>query len=289
MEGVSTEAPSNTVGGPYPEDGNVIAFNSGDGVQVWTHPGNTIRRNSIYGSSGSGIYLANGGNNLLAAPTITHVLAGSVLGTACPGCIVEVFENGDTDGEGETYVGNTTANASGAFTVTVSSLSAPYLTATATDAVSGTSEFSAVFATLPNLSTSTKSVDKTTVSAGDGLTYTITLTNTGTADTTANVTDTLPANVTWAGQFSASTGTPIWDKGHNHLLWSGPVDVGIPVTITYQVTVNDDVPGGTLITNTATVGDRAGNVRETEPVTVTIASAAPGIDIYLPIITKNYH
>jgi hypothetical protein len=42
-------------------------------------------------------------------------------------------------------VGDTTADAGGAFTVTVSSLSDPYLTATATDEVSGTSEFSEVF------------------------------------------------------------------------------------------------------------------------------------------------
>jgi hypothetical protein len=58
-----------------------------------------------------------------------------------------VFENSDTDGEGENYVGNTTATASGAFTVTASYLTQPYLTATATDAVSGTSEFSEVFTT----------------------------------------------------------------------------------------------------------------------------------------------
>ncbi|MFB0537255.1 MAG: hypothetical protein ACETWR_20015 [Anaerolineae bacterium] len=63
---------------------------------------------------------------------------------------MEVFENGDTDGEGETYVGDTTATASGDFTVTVSGLTQPYLTATATDATDGTSEFSEVFmATVP--------------------------------------------------------------------------------------------------------------------------------------------
>jgi hypothetical protein len=58
---------------------------------------------------------------------------------------VEVFENSDADGEGETYVGNTIATAGGAFTVTVSSLTQFHVTATATDAISGTSEFSAVF------------------------------------------------------------------------------------------------------------------------------------------------
>lgn len=69
----------------------------------------------------------------------------NIVGTACPGCSVEVFENSDTDGEGETYVGGTTADASGAFTVTVDRLAKPYVTATASDAINGTSEFSAVF------------------------------------------------------------------------------------------------------------------------------------------------
>jgi hypothetical protein len=58
---------------------------------------------------------------------------------------VEVFCNSDTDGEGEAYVGHTTATSGGAFTLAVSSLSQPYLTATATDTDDGTSEFSEVF------------------------------------------------------------------------------------------------------------------------------------------------
>jgi hypothetical protein len=45
--------------------------------------------------------------------------------------------NSDTDGEGETYVGGTTADASGAFTVTVDRLAKPYVTATASDAING--------------------------------------------------------------------------------------------------------------------------------------------------------
>jgi parallel beta-helix repeat protein len=140
---ISSDAENNTVG---PD--NVIAHNGGDGVAVdggYT-TGNTITQNSIF-SNDVGIDLTIGANGAIAAPVIVTTTVGSVnvLGTACAGCTVEVFENGDTDGEGETYVGDTTATASGAFTVTVSSLSKPYLTATATDAVSGTSEFSMVF------------------------------------------------------------------------------------------------------------------------------------------------
>jgi hypothetical protein len=140
---ISNGAQSNTIG---PD--NVIAHNGYNGVEVdgSSTTGNTITQNSIF-SNDMGIDLTSGANGDIAAPVIVTTTVGSVnvVGTACAGCTVEVFENSDTDGEGETYVGDTTATASGAFTVTVSSLRDPYLTATATDAVDGTSEFSAVF------------------------------------------------------------------------------------------------------------------------------------------------
>jgi len=139
--GVTIMGPSNTVGGRFPFDGNMIAFNANAGVQVWTYPGNTIRRNSIYGNSGSGILLVDGGNNSLSAPIITDVLPVSVSGTACPGCIVEVFS--DAKDEGRIYEGSTTADASGAFTFSKDSpLTGPNITATATDSDGNTSEFS---------------------------------------------------------------------------------------------------------------------------------------------------
>jgi CSLREA domain-containing protein len=129
--------------------GNVIAYNGSDGVRVngASTSGNIITQNSIF-SNTMGIDLVGGANGGIAAPVIVTATVGSVniVGTACAGCTVEVFENGDTDGEGETYVGDTVATASGAFTVTVSYITKPYLTATATDATDGTSEFSEAFA-----------------------------------------------------------------------------------------------------------------------------------------------
>jgi hypothetical protein len=134
----------NTIG-----PGNLIAYNSEDGVQVSGGSGaisNTITQNSIF-SNALGIHLMYGANGGIGAPVIFTTTLGSVnvVGSACPACTVELFENSDTDGEGETYVGNATADPGGVFTVTVDFLSDPYLTATATDAVSGTSEFSTVF------------------------------------------------------------------------------------------------------------------------------------------------
>ena len=136
-------AQDNTVG---PD--NVIAHNGGDGVRVAgaSTTGNAITRNSIF-SNTLGIDLFDGANGSIAPPEIITTTLGSVhvAGTACPGCTVELFTNGDTDGEGETYVGEDIADGSGAFSITVTYLDDPYLTATATDAVSGTSEFSAIF------------------------------------------------------------------------------------------------------------------------------------------------
>ena len=126
---------------------NVIAYNGGHGVMVDGNGtiSNTITRNSIFSNS-MGIVLTNGANGGITAPVIvTTTEAVNIVGVACANCTVEVFENSDIDGEGETYVGDTTADTNGVFTVTVSSLNNPYLTATATDAISGTSEFSAVF------------------------------------------------------------------------------------------------------------------------------------------------
>jgi CSLREA domain-containing protein len=141
---IVSDAQNNTVG-----PGNVIAYSGYEGVEVngGSTTGNVITQNSIFANGLMGIDLTAGANGGIAAPVIVTTTEGSVnvVGTACADCTVEVFENDDTDGEGETYIGDTTATTSGAFTVTVSSLSKPYLTATATDATDGTSEFSAVF------------------------------------------------------------------------------------------------------------------------------------------------
>jgi parallel beta-helix repeat protein len=108
---------------------------------VDSYPHNTIRRNSIYGNSGVGIRLTDGGNNMLSPPIITAVTETSVSGTAWPSWTVEVFS--DAEDEGRVYEGSTIAGASGAFTFSKNSpLVGPNVTATATDDDGNTSEFS---------------------------------------------------------------------------------------------------------------------------------------------------
>jgi len=128
--------------------GNMIAFNyHGVTVRAIDTFGNTITQNSIYTNDYMGIYLENNANKDITAPVISDAAWGSieVTGTACADCLVELFESINNDGEGKRYVGDDFADSSGDYVITVSHLIWPYLTATATDVISGTSEFSGVY------------------------------------------------------------------------------------------------------------------------------------------------
>jgi CSLREA domain-containing protein len=126
---------------------NVIAYNGRHGVEVTgsTSDNTHITRNSIHSNGGWAIY----NTDAIPRPSIFDAKEpSSVVGVACAGCTVEVFANPGIDWEGRTFIGDTQADGSGAFTVTVpiaAVLSAPYLTATATDVYSGTSLFSPIY------------------------------------------------------------------------------------------------------------------------------------------------
>jgi hypothetical protein len=135
-------ASHNNIGGTAGGAGNTVAFNGGlfyDGVRVdgATSSGNTIRGNSIYSNGGKGIENVNGGNTELPPPVITGV--GSVDGTACANCTVDIYS--DSQDEGRIYEGSVQAGPSGDFTWP-GTPTGPNVTATATDASGNTSEFS---------------------------------------------------------------------------------------------------------------------------------------------------
>ena len=141
--GMAVFGTKNTIG---PD--NVIAGNHGPGIEVETGAsGNTITRNSIFSNTGLGIQLDSGANNGIGAPTISGATVSTVSGTACASCIIEVFiADGATGaaGEGKTLVGSGSANASGAFSVTIGGVNTgDKITATATNANGDTSQFAA--------------------------------------------------------------------------------------------------------------------------------------------------
>ncbi|MGB3904285.1 MAG: right-handed parallel beta-helix repeat-containing protein [Anaerolineae bacterium] len=136
-------AHDNTIG-----PNNVIAYNSGDGVQVdgSNTDGNTITHNSIHSNGDLGIDLTNGGNDLFPAPVISVNIRTSASGTAPNNATVELFTGPDE--EGKTYLTTVSADGSGNWSASGFLADDTYLTATATDAAGNTSEFSTAVAGL---------------------------------------------------------------------------------------------------------------------------------------------
>jgi len=132
---------NNTIGGVVAGEGNLIAFNVEAGVRVdgeFGAPlGNTIRGNSVHTNGGKGIENLNGGNGELPPPVVTGF--GSVNGTACADCTVDVYS--DDEDEGRIYEGTVVADTAGNWTFD-GQPAGPNATATATDAAGNTSEFS---------------------------------------------------------------------------------------------------------------------------------------------------
>jgi CSLREA domain-containing protein len=133
------DAHDNTIGGTSRGEGNIIASNTVFGVQIegQNSVGNAIRGNSIYANGSGGIQNGDGGNGELEPPTVTSV--SPLVGSACPGCTVDIYS--DSGDQGEVYEGSTVADADGSFSFK-GNLSGPNITATATDSNGNTSVFS---------------------------------------------------------------------------------------------------------------------------------------------------
>jgi hypothetical protein len=154
-----TGSANNVIGGTASGAANTIAYNRHDGVLVTGAGavGNSVRGNSIYKNHGLGIDLTNGGNSSQAAPQLTSVVAlsggmiqvtGTLTSLVNTPCTLDFYAGPSSAGhdQGQTYLGSATVptNANGQFTVilTGGTVVGDVVTATATDPVDDTSEFS---------------------------------------------------------------------------------------------------------------------------------------------------
>ncbi|HZD57295.1 MAG TPA: right-handed parallel beta-helix repeat-containing protein [Anaerolineales bacterium] len=158
------------VGGAQPGEANTVAFSSMVGVLIDNGPtGINLSRNSIHSNEGLGIDLNGegvtpndpgdgdtGANNLQNFPVIqsaidngTNTVVSGFIDTQNPAnVILEFFSNDVPDpsgfGEGQQFEGSTAPDANGNFMVNLpGGLAGKFITATATDAIGNTSEFSA--------------------------------------------------------------------------------------------------------------------------------------------------
>ncbi len=106
-------------------------------------------------------------------------------------------------------------------------------------------------AQLPIFDTSTKTVSNPFAVAGDTLTVTVTVSNTGAGDANpAYVVDVLPPGLHYVS--GSATGGAMYNSAQNYILWSGAVAAHSAVTFRYQVTSSLAVDE--YVTNWATVG-----------------------------------
>jgi len=131
-----------------------------------------------------------------------------------------------------------------------------------------------------SLQTSRVTVQPILPGPGDTLTYTITLRNPGPALPSARVTDTLPIEVNYLGNLWASSGS-YGDTG-GIITWQGNVPAATPVTITFGVTVSEQITTPHVIPNTVLIDDGLGNVWEQQAAVI-----ANGLAVYLPVIHKH--
>jgi hypothetical protein len=172
---VGSDASNNRIGGKAAGAGNVIAHNIGAGVAVFTGTGNSILGNRIFENAGRGIDLASdsvtpndlddgdtGPNDLLNFPALTKAklapaglrIEGSINTGPNKTLRIEFFASPAADptgfGEGRRFLGfivmqTTALNTTPTFTLLLSSFgiaAGHVITATATDELGNTSEFS---------------------------------------------------------------------------------------------------------------------------------------------------
>ncbi len=108
-----------------------------------------------------------------------------------------------------------------------------------------------------SLCPSSKKVNKVTASPGEVLTYTIVLNNPGDTDFAGvSLADPIPAHATYVP--GSIRGEAIYDEEMDRIEWGGTVAAGKSITFTYQVTLDDPLLGGTIITNVAAIDDGQG-------------------------------
>ncbi|HEX3577199.1 MAG TPA: Calx-beta domain-containing protein [Thermoanaerobaculia bacterium] len=284
-DGFSGGANQNTIG--TLAEPNIIAFNTKAGVALQAFTSkvsrqNTIRYNSIYSNGTLGIDLGDDGitpndvgdgdigsfNDLQNFPVIntaqfgagTVTIAGTLSSAPSSTYAVQFFQSTACDpsgaGEGQTYLGETTittaASGVGTFNVTFAGVAGGFATATATDSLGNTSEFSACAA----ISTpATPSISMSDAQVVEG--------NAGTATMTFNVFLSAASASTVTASFATASGTAT--SGSDFTPNSGTVTFTAGQTKqTITVSVLGDVtpePDETLFVNL------------TAPVNATIAGA----------------
>jgi uncharacterized repeat protein (TIGR01451 family) len=301
LSGLLVDGNGTTIGGTGAGEANTIAYNAFIGVIVLGGTGHAIVGNSIFSNGELGIDVGpfgvtandtgdgdTGANNLQNFPVLSAVtggVQGTLNSTPNTSFRIHYFSNAACDasgnGEGQTYLGETTLATDADGNATLAGFSAAVgtiVTATATSAANNTSELSAcvtVPAAPPQadlMITQSDSADPVTV--GQAFNYVLVASNSGPASATSVVvTNTLPTGVTASSAVSTLGSCTIGDRTITCAI--GTLALGGSATVT--IGVSGVAPG--LVTNSASISGAQldpvpGNNTDTEDTTLTLASCA---------------
>jgi parallel beta-helix repeat protein len=192
-----TSAIGDLFGGTGPGQGNLVAFNDADGVDVLgQNPSLSkqvqITQNSIFGNTGLGIYLGINGvsNQFQMPPHLSWAPSGGATGTltatlvngsANASYVIEIFSNSAIPAQGTTFVQAATvvADATGAGSFSVNLPTGVY-TATATKLIAGSTGNTSQFAIPATVTTLASSSNPSAL--GQSVTFTAVVTVPGTQD-----------------------------------------------------------------------------------------------------------
>ncbi|MCG3137271.1 MAG: hypothetical protein HJJLKODD_01114 [Phycisphaerae bacterium] len=121
--GIYVSGEGTIIGGTGSYDGNTITGSGGEGIFVEGNGAiyNTIRGNLIYDNSGVPIGLGSGANGGVLEPVPYCSTTSTISGLASAGAYIDLYSNNETDHDCEVYLGSTTADNGGAWSLTYSS------------------------------------------------------------------------------------------------------------------------------------------------------------------------
>lgn len=126
-----------------------------------------------------------------------------------------------------------------------------------------------------NLEDSTKTVSDDSVAPNGVVVYTISIVNSGGVDIPAELTDQLPAELTYADHECPPVVTATCEFNAGTLSWEGTVPAGETVVVTVMAMVNGDVEPGTVVTNTAQLVSAEQDLELSADITVTEPAQSP--------------
>ncbi len=268
QDGICLGSSANSIGGTVAGATNVIAFNGagrvGAAIQLLGKVDqDTILSNSIYGNAGLGINFGSGPtpnhapgtpgpNDYQNYPVLSvaqndgtaTTVQGSLYETPNTSYVIQFFANQQPDpsgyGQGKLLIGSTTAqtddkgNATFSVDMPPSAAAGYYVSATATDPEGNTSEFAADVQVQGQINlVLTGSAAPNPVAAGSELTFTLLVTNEGTADAQGvTLSDTLPSGVSVVS-VTPSQGYIVPQMGSGTILANlGTVKAGASASVT---------------------------------------------------------